>query len=62
MKYCITGHFVPDGYSIWEYLPDGASQMTFPTYNDAVTWAKTHSKGPNTDGVEPVWMAEEVAE
>lgn len=60
--YRITGLFPMDcdGYNIWDYLPDGAHELRFATEREAIQYAETHSKGPDSYGIEPTWDAAEV--
>ena len=59
--YRISGQF-PDGcegYNIFDYLPEGADQLTFTSDSEAIAWAERNSKGKDLDGIEPTWEARE---
>lgn len=59
MKYEISGHFEGDdeGRNIWDYLNPDAEFQLFNSEEAAITAAQIMSKGPDADGVEPIWSA-----
>lgn len=61
-SYKITGTFKngAEGRNIWDYLNSDAEFQLFNSPEAAIIAAQIMSKGPDADGVEPVWGAVEV--
>lgn len=62
--YRISGTFPkglhPEGYNVFNYLPEGAEELVFGLKSAAIQWAKAHSIGPDIYGIEPTWTAKEI--
>jgi hypothetical protein len=59
----ITGKFTgadTEGYNVWDYLPIDAQNMRFASVDEAMAYIECNTKGPDADGIEPVWSVEVV--